>query len=158
MNDAAGFSIVRYVGNEQASQTIGHGLSNSPEIAFIKQLDGGRDWIVPLFTETSGDYLELNDTAIKATDTNKWSAVSADTFTVGADPYTNGVGSPYIGYFFTSITGYQKVGSYTANGSTTGPIVYTTDDGTATGTGGFEPRYLLIKSADNVDKKLDYFR
>ena len=150
VNDAAGFSIVRYVGNEQASQNIGHGLSNSPEIAFIKQLDGGRDWIVPLFTETSGDYMELNDTAMKATDTNKWSAVSADTFTVGADPYTNGVGSPYIGYFFTSITGYQKVGSYPANGSTTGPIVYTTDDGTATGTGGFEPRFLLIKSADNA--------
>ncbi len=51
VNDAAGFSIVKYTGNETASQTVGHGLSSSPEIAFIKQLDGGRDWIVPLFTQ-----------------------------------------------------------------------------------------------------------
>ena len=93
VNDAAGFSIAKYTGNETASQTVGHGLSSSPEIAFIKQLDGGRDWTVPLFTQTSGDYLHLNARNGKQTDTNKWSAVSSTTFTVGADPYTNGTGS-----------------------------------------------------------------
>jgi len=134
-NVEAGFSIVSYTGNEQASQTVGHGLSSSPEIAFIKQLDGGRDWIVPLFTETSGDYMELNDSATKATDTNKWSAVSSTTFTVGADPYTNGAGSPYIAYCFTSIPGYSKVGSYI--GQTAGVTIYT----------GFQPRFIMVKAS-----------
>jgi len=133
VNQEAGFSIVKYTGNEQASQTVGHGLSGSPEIAFIKQLDGGRDWIAPLFTETSGDYLELNDSAAKATDTNKWSAVSATTFTVGADPYTNGVGSPYIAYCFKSIPGYSRIGTYTGTGSAVTVIT------------GFRPRFVIQK-------------
>ena len=47
-NVDAGFSIVKYTGNETASQTVGHGLSSPPEIAFIKQLDGGREWQAPL--------------------------------------------------------------------------------------------------------------
>ncbi|BAQ92647.1 hypothetical protein [uncultured Mediterranean phage uvMED] len=134
-NTDAGFSIVKYTGNEQASQTVGHGLSNSPEIAFIKQLDGGRDWVVPLFTQTSGDFMHLNSSQAESTDTNKWSAVSADTFTVGAEPYTNGAGSPYIGYFFHSVDGIQKVGSYDGDGTTSGNFVET----------GFEPAFLMVK-------------
>ena len=68
-NQAAGFSIVKYTGNEQSSQTIGHGLSSTPELAFIKQLDGTREWQAPLFSLNSGDYLILNSTASKANDT-----------------------------------------------------------------------------------------
>ena len=146
-NQAAGFSIVKYRGNEQASQTVGHGLSSSPEIAFIKQLDGGRDWIVPLFTQTSGDYMHLNTTAAEATDTNKWSAVSSTTFTVGADPYTNGVGSPYIAYCWHSVSGYSKIDIYTGNG--TSKILYTTDDGTSGGDNGFQPDFVLVKRYDS---------
>jgi len=134
VNNTLGFSIVKYTGNEQASQEIGHGLSSSPQIAFIKQLDGGRDWAVPLFTQTSGDYMYLNSSQAESTDTNLWSAVSSTTFTVGADPYTNGAGSPYIGYFFKSIAGYSKVGSYA--GSNSNLQVNT----------GFQPTFLMLKN------------
>jgi hypothetical protein len=140
VNQAAGFSIVNYKGNEQASQTVGHGLNGSPEIAFIKQLDGGRDWAVPLFTQTSGDYMYLNNSQAESTDTNLWSAVSSTTFTVGADPYTNGAGSPYIGYFFKSIAGYSKVGTYTGLGSG-GPLTVNV---------GFAPTLGLIKRTDST--------
>jgi hypothetical protein len=138
-NTAAGFSIVKYTGNEQAAQTVGHGLSNSPKIAFIKQLDGGRDWIVPLFTETSGDYLHLNSSGAKQTDTNKWSALSSTTFTVGADPYTNGTGSPYVAYCFHDVAAYQKIGGYTGDGTTSGHVIET----------GFEPALLIIKGVSH---------
>jgi hypothetical protein len=134
VNQAAGFSIVKYKGNEQASQTVEHGLNGSPEIAFIKQLDGGRDWAVPLFTQTSGDYMYLNSSQAESTDTNLWSAVSSTTFTVGADPYTNGAGSPYIGYFFKSISGYSKVGTYNGTGITDSFTNF-----------GFQPSWILIK-------------
>ena len=136
VNDAAGFSIVKYTGNETASQTVGHGLSSSPEIAFIKQLDGGRDWTVPLFTQTSGDYLHLNARNGKQTDTNKWSAVSSTTFTVGADPYTNGTGSPYIAYLWYSVSGHSSIGTYSGSSST------------VTVTTGFSPRFVIIKRID----------
>jgi hypothetical protein len=139
VNAEAGFSIVKYTGNEQASQEIGHGLSSSPQIAFIKQLDGGRDWAVPLFTQTSGDYMYLNSSQAESTDTNLWSAVSSTTFTVGADPYTNGTGSPYIAYCFHSVTGYQKIGSYEGSGTTSKVVSI-----------GFTPRFLIIKNADDT--------
>ena len=139
VNTANGFSVVKYKGNETASQTIGHGLSSAPEIALIKQLDGTRNWQVPLFTQTSGDYLVLNSDGVKATDTTRWSAVSSTTFTVGAQPHTNGSGSPYIAYMFHSVAGYSKVGTYT--GQTSGVTVTT----------GFRPTFLLIKSTSNVE-------
>jgi hypothetical protein len=139
VNNTLGFSIVKYTGNEQASQEIGHGLSSSPQIAFIKQLDGGRDWAVPLFTQTSGDYMYLNSSQAESTDTNLWSAVSSTTFTVGADPYTNGTGSPYIAYCFHSVSGFSKVGSYTGTGAS-GNLVVT----------GFEPAFVLIKETSNA--------
>jgi hypothetical protein len=44
--------------------------------------------------------------------------------------------NPSIAYCFTSITGYQKVGSYSGSNS---PITITT---------GFQPRFVLIKRTD----------
>ena len=140
-NPDAGFSIVKYTGNEQSSQTIGHGLSSTPELAFIKQLDGTREWQVPLFNLNSGDYLILNDTDAATNDTARWSAIDSSTITVGAQPHTNGTGSPYIGYFFHSVDGYQKIGSYTGTGSTL--------PNTITGLG-FQPRFLLLKNSTGV--------
>jgi hypothetical protein len=138
-NANAGFSIIKYIGNETAGQTVGHGLSAAPEIAFIKQLDGTREWQVPLFTETSGDYLILNSTAAEATDTTRWSAVSSTTFTIGAQPHTNGAGSPYIAYCFHSVSGYSKFGSYVGTGL----------DQSITGLG-FQPNFVMIKCTTAV--------
>lgn len=136
-NVDAGFSIVKYTGNENANQTVGHGLSQTPEIVFTKQLDGTREWTVPLLSGFStGNYLVLNDANALADDNNRWSSISSSTITIGASPFTNGSGSPYISYFFHSVAGYSKVGSYVGNGSTTGPIVYV----------GFEPTWLLRKN------------
>ena len=134
-NQDAGFSIVKWTGNETASQTIGHGLSSTPELAFIKQLDGTREWQAPLFNLNAGDYLILNSTAAKATDTARWSAIDSSIVTVGAQPHTNGTGSPYIGYFFHSVDGYQKVGSYTGTGQPNNDV-----------TTGFRPRWVMIKN------------
>jgi hypothetical protein len=44
-------------------------------------------------------------------------------------------GDAMIAYCFHSVDGYSKVGSYTGNGSTDGPFVYT----------GFRPAFLLMK-------------
>jgi hypothetical protein len=135
-NVDAGFSIVKYTGNENANQTVGHGLSQTPEIVFTKQLDGTREWTVPLLSGFStGNYLVLNDTNTLADDNNRWSSISSSTITIGASPFTNGSGSPYISYFFHSVAGYSKVGSYTGTGAT-GNVQYV----------GFEPAFLMIKN------------
>jgi hypothetical protein len=41
----------------------------------------------------------------------------------------------YVAYCFAPVVGYSSFGSYTGNGSSDGPFVYT----------GFRPRWLLIK-------------
>ena len=51
------------------------------------------------------------------------------------DPNTNKDGEDYIACLFASVDGISKVGSYTGNGSASGPIV----------TLGFSPRFILIK-------------
>ena len=138
-NQAAGFSFVRFKGNETAGDTVGHGLGGTPEFAIYKQLDGTREWTCPLFFDASGTYTVLNDNAAKTTDTARWSAVSSTTVTMNASPFTNGTGSPYLAYFFRSITGYSQVGSYTGSGS----------DGNAVSTG-FEPAFLMVKRMDST--------
>ena len=44
-------------------------------------------------------------------------------------------------YAFAPVAGYSAFGSYTGNGSTDGPFVYT----------GFRPRYVMIKRTDNIE-------
>ena len=46
----------------------------------------------------------------------------------------------YIVYAFHSVAGYSKIGSYTGNGSTTGPTIVT----------GFEPAFVMIKRTDST--------
>jgi hypothetical protein len=45
----------------------------------------------------------------------------------------------YVAYCFASVAGYSAFGSYTGNGSTDGPFVYT----------GFRPRWLMLKRTDS---------
>jgi hypothetical protein len=49
----------------------------------------------------------------------------------------NRSGDSYIAYVFAAIPGYSAFGSYTGNGSTDGPFVYT----------GFRPAFVLWKNA-----------
>ena len=44
-----------------------------------------------------------------------------------------------ISYAFHSVAGYSKFGSYTGNGSSSGPIINT----------GFEPAWLMVKGSSN---------
>jgi hypothetical protein len=52
----------------------------------------------------------------------------------------NNSGATYVAYCFAEVEGFSKFGSYTGNGSATGPSV-TTD---------FEPTWLMIKRTDTT--------
>ena len=49
----------------------------------------------------------------------------------------HGTSGTYLTYAFAPVEGYSAFGSYTGNGSTDGPFVYT----------GFRPAFLIIKKA-----------
>jgi hypothetical protein len=56
-------------------------------------------------------------------------------FTVGTALETNGSTNNLVAYCFTPIAGYSAFGSYTGNGSTDGPFVFT----------GFRPAFVMTK-------------
>ena len=48
--------------------------------------------------------------------------------------------APFICYAFHSVQGYSKFGTYTGNGSSDGPFIYT----------GFKPAYVVTKTIDTT--------
>ena len=54
--------------------------------------------------------------------------------------FWNGSGKNYIAYCFAAIPGFSAFGSYTGNGSTDGPFVYT----------GFRPAWVLYKRTNTT--------
>ena len=133
VNDAAGFSIVKYTAGGTA--TVGHGLSSAPELIITKNLDISEQWFV--YAEPVGyqKFLGLNTTSAPTSNSGVYTDVNATT-------YTNNISSTsrtYINYCFTSITGYQKIGSYQGTGATGNAV-----------TTGFSPRFVMIKDYTNA--------
>ena len=141
INTTAGFSIIGYSGDtSDAPSTVAHGLSQKPEIMFIKRRTSTGQWVVYNETIDATDNLHLDSTAARHDylyffqDTEPTSSV----FTVGDDGESNKTGDTYINYIFHSVKGYSKIGSYTGNGSagTSSPFVYL----------GFKPAWVMIKN------------
>ena len=146
-NATAGFSIVSFDGNGTSGATVGHGLSQAPELIIVKgrNLSGSSasaGWVVYSKPLGNTKYLYLNETDQEATDSGRWNDTTptASVFTLGDDGVVNTSSSPYIAYCFHGVDGFSKVGSYTANGNNNGPFIYT----------GFQPAFFLVKKYASV--------
>jgi len=145
-NTTAGFSIVTWTKNGgSGARTIGHGLGGVPELVFFKEVDDPSNWstYVGVTGNPAQDYWYLNlSVALPSPDSNQWSN-TAPTSTLFTYNQTYSFGSnssaKMIGYFFRSIEGYSKIGTYTGNGSTDGTFIYT----------GFRPAFVMIKRIDS---------
>ena len=143
-NPTYGQSVVSYTG-QSGAQTIGHGLSSTPEMIIAKNRSSVQEWLVyhHSLTDAKDKYLRL-DTDGAVADNTFWNdtAPTNQVFSVGdSQPINSGHGNDYIAYCFHSVTGYSKFGSYTGNGSTTGPTV----------TLGFRPAFVLLKPSSADD-------
>ena len=145
-NTTAGFSIVKWTGTG-SDVTVGHGLSQAPDIIINKSLGDVNYWAVQSLlwaSTTDTNMLYLNSTGAQSDDTNVFQAApTASVFSPqgGAWP---GIGTntiEYIAYCFHSVEGYSKIGTYVGNNSTDGTFVYL----------GFTPAYILLKTYDNTD-------
>ena len=129
-NQKAGFSIVSYTDAGIYTATIGHGLSQKPDLYICKTRSATSDWFV--FTDVvsgSWEYLRLNT---DDTSTGAFQSANSTTF----NPV--GISGSSIAYCFHSVEGYSKIGSYTGNGSANGPFIYT----------GFRPAFVIMKVLD----------
>jgi hypothetical protein len=141
VNTTAGFSVVTYTGTG-ANATVGHGLGVAPKMTIIKKRGATGNWIVGHIGATNWNwYLTLNSTAAQTGDATMI-RVQPDINVVylGTNTDVNASSATYVMYNWAEIAGFSKFGSYTGNGSTDGPFVFTN----------LKPRFIMIKRTDTT--------
>ena len=135
-----------------ANRTISHALGSVPACIMVKRTDAtASNWAVYHRSLANTDYLVLNTTAASATGATRWNSTTPTSteFSLGTDATVNASGGTYVAYIFAhdaggfGLTGTDNViscGSYTGNGSATGPVV----------TLGYEPQWLMIKKSSST--------
>jgi len=139
-NTTAGFSIVSYTGtgSNDGSDTVGHSLSQAPELYVIKNRDGTDNWNLYTAPTGTGNYMALDLTIASASASNGFqynTAPTASVFTLGTWDAVNKLNDDYIAYCFHSVDGYSKVFEWDGNGSSDGVFQYL----------GFTPAFCLLK-------------
>jgi hypothetical protein len=142
------FDVVTYTGTGSA-RTIAHNLGSVPGCIIVKQISAnGQGWAVYHRSESNGRSIFLNDTAASFLASGYWNTTTPTSteFTLGSAAAVNESGQTYIAYLFAhdsggfGLTGTDNViscGSYTGNGSATGPLV----------TLGYEPQWVIVKQS-----------
>jgi len=142
-NASAGQSIVSYNGDNNAGDTVGHGLNGAPELIIIKNRDDAFTWYVYHSAIGATKYLRLDTTNSATTGSGAFNntAPTSSVFSLGQDNAVNDGNKDYIAYCFAPVEGYSAFGSYSANGLSDGPYVNL----------GFRPRLLLLKTTGSAD-------
>jgi hypothetical protein len=149
-NASAGFSVVTFnSGNSDGEFSVGHGLGVAPRLIIMKSRtrSGGPWWVHHLSaTDTTTKYLQLSTTSAVIDNGGSGSIWGAALPTSTVFGFSVGAGRAHtqnediVSYCFAPVAGYSSFGSYTGNGSTDGPFVYT----------GFRPRWILYKRTDDT--------
>jgi hypothetical protein len=145
VNQTAGFSIATFTGTG-ANATVGHGLGVTPSMIIVKNKSLALgNWVVyfqTLVQSNSANYINLDQTNAVQTSPSPWNGTLATSsvFSIGTWDSVNGNGAGMVAYCFAAVKGYSAFGSYTGNGSTDGPFIFT----------GCRPRWLLLKNASGA--------
>jgi hypothetical protein len=139
-NPTAGFSIVSYTGNGTAGATVGHGLGLAPNMLFVKQrtsASGALAWHTGYGSNQAQMLLSSNASIYNPGNGLYFNSTTpgSSVVTLGTSGNTNESGTSYIMYLWAAVAGYSAFGTFTGNGNTFGPFVYT----------GFRPRFILSK-------------
>ena len=131
VNTKTSFSIVKYTSpNNSSDQTVPHGLSSAPNWIIVKNLDNTYNWDI-YHSSVSNSGIFTNAAINSRT---AFGTVNNSIFTT-KNTFTHNSTHNYIAYCWHSVPGYSAFGSYTGNGSSDGPFVYT----------GFRPSWIIVK-------------
>ena len=135
VNVSAGFSVTKFTSPSSGNFSIAHGLGIAPSFAIVNAVT---TYHASVCTSTS-NYINLDSTSGLLTFATIWGAAlptsSVVSMTVGG---AVGANAACVAYCFAPVSGYSSFGTYTGNGSTNGPFIYT----------GFRPRWILFKRTD----------
>jgi hypothetical protein len=146
-NTTAGFSVVTWAASG-TNPTIGHGLGVAPSMIIAKSRNNaGYGWAVYHVSLGRSKFLSLDATTAETSYTNYWGTANPTSTVFGTSDgaYNNNIGN-MVAYCFAAVPGYSAFGSYTGNGSTDGPFIYT----------GFRPRWVMSKSSSNTNSWVIY--
>jgi hypothetical protein len=142
------FDVITWTGNSTAGRQIPHSLGSAPGFVVVKRTSNTNNWICWHRALTSTQYIQINSTSEAFSDGGIfWNSTIPDAtnLTLGNDSGVNGSGSTYVAYLFAhnaggfGLTGTDNViscGGTALNGS-----------GFATVSLGYEPQFVMIKSA-----------
>ena len=144
------FDVVTWTGDGTSGREIAHNLGTTVGSIFVKKTNIAREWAVYHRGMGATHYGVLNNTDEFYDQVTLWNDTEPTSthFTVGNNNSVNTNGDTYVAYLFAHNDGdgdfgpdgnadIIKCGSYTGNGSSTGPEINL----------GFEPQWLLIKNA-----------
>jgi hypothetical protein len=138
-NTTAGFSVVTYTHNGTNSATVGHGLGVTPSFIINKQRSAASNWRCYHVSLPAGYNIQLNLTSAQGTAADIFpTAPTSSVFTPGNGDSASG--QTFVAYCFAPVAGYSAFGSYTGNGSSDGPFVYTN----------MRSRFVMIKRTDSA--------
>jgi hypothetical protein len=138
-----GFDIVTYTGNSTANRTVAHSLGVTPSMIIVKNRSAVQNWPVAHTSLAANNLLILDTTNATTSAGTRLLLGNSSTFTVGdAADYgvTNQTSQNYVAYLFAAVAGFSRFGSYTGNGSSDGPMIFT----------GFLPRFVMVKRTDTT--------
>ena len=141
------FDVVTYTGTGSA-QNIAHNLGSTPAVIIVKRTDSAADWKLYHRTLGATQYITLSNPEGAFTSSAYWNSTSPtdSVFSVGTDSSVNASGGSYVAYIYAHNDGgfgedgsenIISCGSYTGNGSVTGPIIDLS----------YEPQYVMIYNA-----------
>lgn len=132
-----GFSVVTWTGAGTGSaKTVGHSLGAVPKFIISKSRSLSDNWGCYHVSLGNTKDIFLNTTAAsRSYPTWNNTDPTSSVFSVGQTGQVNEAGATYVAYCWSEISGFSKFGSWTGNGSSTGPTITT----------GFKPRFLLWK-------------
>ena len=136
-----GFSVVTYTLNN-STFTVGHGLGVAPNMIIVKDRDTTNNWDIYHSSIGAGSRLTFT-TSTPDVSSQVWNntAPTSTVFSGNSAWWTNPSTSKMVAYCFAAVAGYSAFGSYTGNGSTDGPFVFTN----------FSPRWVMVKRTDTAD-------
>lgn len=137
------FDLQTFTGNI-TNRTISHSLGITPSMIWVNLPSAGRGMIIyhssmgPSSPETWYDQTQ-NATIVSDNTIPVWNntAPTSSVFSLGTNVRVNANGVAGIAYLFGQVAGLSSFGSYTGNGSASGPSVSC----------GFQPSFVMIMQA-----------
>jgi len=138
-----GFDIVLYTGNA-TNRTISHSLGAAPVFMAVKARSGSPmdEWFNYHQSLGPTKYIRWGQNLGVYTSSGYWNdtAPTSSVFSLGTTTSVNANGVPFVAYLWSEIAGFSRFGSFTGNGSSDGPFVFT----------GFRPAFVIAKLSSAV--------